>query len=80
MRQLEARLPRYGQKRLFAGFEIGFMAIHVQFLTLGVILLRLELQLPRYRRKRLFADFEIGFTVFAILFLDHCKLFCVDFS
>ena len=38
---------------------------------------QIDVQLPRYGQKHLFAGFEIGFMTFAVLFLEHCRLFCV---
>ena len=59
----------------------GVYGIHRSiFRTLEVILRQLEVRLPSYRRKHLFDCFEFGFTVFAILFLEHWKLYCIDWS
>ena len=107
-------MPRYGQNRLFSGFNNGFRAFAVlflehwtvfcvdwrygcqdtgeciyspalklslqrwQFRTLEVILCRLEVPLPRYGRNRLLSSFKIGFTAFAVLFLEHRRLFFID--
>ena len=43
-----------------------------------VILGWLEVRLRRYGRKLLFASFEIRFTALAVLFLEHSRLFCIN--
>ena len=34
--------------------------------------------MPRFGQKNLFAGFKIGFTAVDVLFLEHWKLFCID--
>ena len=50
------------------------------FRSLQLILRQLEVRLPRIGQKRLFACVEIGFTAFAVIFLEHWRLFCVDWK
>ena len=38
----------------------------------------LEVRLPSYKRKHIFAGFAITLTTYASLFLEHWRLFCVD--
>ena len=48
------------------------------FYNIEDILRWLEVRLKRYGRKHLFAGFEIRFTAFTVLFLEHWRLFCVN--
>ena len=53
---------------------------HSIFRTLEVVLRRLEVWSPRHWRYNLFSGFQIGFTSFTVLFLEHWRLFCIDWS
>ena len=43
-----------------------------------VCLRRLEVRWPLYWRKWLFLGLYIRFTTFTVLFLEHWRLFCVE--
>ena len=72
-------LPRYKQKRLFAGLETSFTPLAFLFLPHW----RLFRVNRRYRcnvtgKKVSFIGIESGFTVFAVLFLPLWRIFLVD--
>ena len=79
LRLLEVGLSRYRRKNVYShALKLGLCISHSIFRTLDVIVRRIEVRLPRYGQKRLFTAFEIVLIAFAFVFLEHWKLFCVD--
>ena len=72
----DVAFPRYNTKRVFAGFEIGFMAFAIPFLAL----LRFFCVDRKYRCKNIsknvyFAALKTGICRY---FLPLWRIFCVD--